>query len=54
MKLFIHGMGSGGTADPLNRRTTVGWKWSSVALVLDENVDRIFTHYCGSALANTA
>ena len=54
MKLFIHGLGSGGTADPLNRRVTVGWKFSTAVKVLDSNVDRIFTHYCGSALSTSA
>ena len=54
IKVIIKGLGTGGTADPLNRRATVGWKWNSVVKVLDSNTDRIFTHYAASALANTA
>ena len=54
IEIMIYGLEGGSTADPLNRRVTVGWKWNSVARVLDANVDRIFTHYCGSALATTA
>ena len=54
IRIIVKGLGSGGTADPLDRRATVGWKFSTAVKVVDENTDRIYTHYCGSALADTA
>ena len=36
LKRIVKGLGSGGTADPLDQRCTVGWKMSFGCVVLDE------------------
>jgi len=33
---FVKALGSGGTSDPINQRSTVGWKASTVAKVLND------------------
>ena len=36
MKSIVKGLGSSGTADPLDQRTTVGWKMWQVARILND------------------
>lgn len=37
LKTFIHTGGVQDTSDPLEQRSTVGWKWEGVAAILDNN-----------------
>lgn len=37
LKTFIHTGGVQDTSDPLEQRSTVGWKWEGVAVILDNN-----------------
>lgn len=34
MEVIVKGLGSAGTADPLNQRSTIGWKGSTAAIIL--------------------
>lgn len=39
MKSIVHGLGSAGTADPLDQRTTIGWKmWQVTRILNDANI----------------
>jgi len=37
LKTYIHTGGVQDTSDPLEQRSTVGWKWEGVAVILDNN-----------------
>ena len=37
IETIVKQLGSGGTADPLNQRSTVGWKLNKVAKILEES-----------------
>ena len=37
LKTYIHTGGVQDTSDPLEQRSTVGWKWEGTAAILDNN-----------------
>ena len=51
MKMIVKSRGSGGTADPLNQRSTVGWKAAHAAAILYE--ERLLRIEVGSSYSNT-
>ena len=51
MEMIVKSIGSGGTADPLNQRSTVGWKAAHAAAILYE--ERLLRIECGSAYSGT-
>lgn len=51
MEVIVKGRGSAGTADPLDQRSTVGWKASHAAKILYQ--ERMVRIECGSALGDT-
>ena len=48
MKNIVKPLGSGGTADPLEQRSTSGWKATFVAKILNENFGLILRHAVSS------
>jgi len=51
LKTYIHTGGTQDTSDPLEQRSTVGWKWEGVAAILDNN--RIVRLETGATLTGT-
>ncbi len=51
MEMLVKSKGSAGTADPLNQRSTVGWKAAHAAAILYE--ERLLRVECGSSYSNT-
>lgn len=51
MEMIVKSKGSAGTADPLNQRSTVGWKASHAAAILYE--ERLLRFECGSSYSLT-
>ncbi len=51
MEMIIKAKGSAGTADPLNQRSTVGWKAAHAAAILYE--ERLLRVECGSSYSLT-
>ena len=51
MEMIVKARGSGGTADPLNQRSTVGWKAAHAAAILYE--ERLLRIEVGSSYSNT-
>ncbi|MBR6513323.1 MAG: N4-gp56 family major capsid protein [Clostridia bacterium] len=51
MEMIVKSKGSAGTADPLNQRSTVGWKAAHAAAILYE--ERLIRFECGSSYSNT-
>ncbi len=51
MEMIVKPKGSAGTADPLNQRSTVGWKASHAARILYE--ERLVRIECGSSYSDT-
>ena len=51
MQMIIKPLGSGGTADPLDQRSTIGWKLSHACVILNE--ERILRVECGSSYSST-
>ena len=47
MQMIIKPLGSGGTADPLDQRSTIGWKLSNACVILHE--ERLLRVECGSS-----
>lgn len=52
LKTYIHTGGVQDTSDPLEQRSTVGWKWEGVAAILDNN--RIVRGEVSATLQTTA
>jgi len=48
MQTIDKSLGSGGTADPLNQRSTLGWKATFVAKILNENFAVLIEHAVSS------
>ena len=51
MEMIVKSKGSAGTADPLNQRSTVGWKAAHAAAILYE--ERLLRIECGSSYSDT-
>lgn len=51
MEMIVKAKGSAGTADPLNQRSTVGWKAAHAAAILYE--ERLLRIECGSSYSET-
>ncbi len=51
MEMIVKSKGSAGTADPLNQRSTVGWKAAHAAAILYE--ERLLRVECGSSYSHT-
>lgn len=51
MEMIVKAKGSGGTSDPLNQRSTVGWKAAHAAAILYE--ERLLRVECGSSYSDT-
>ena len=51
LKTYIHTGGVQDTSDPLEQRSTVGWKWEGVAVILDNN--RIVRNELSATLSAT-
>jgi len=51
LKTYIHTGGVQDTSDPLEQRSTVGWKWEGVSAILDNN--RIVRGEVGATLSTT-
>ncbi|MBR4881202.1 MAG: N4-gp56 family major capsid protein [Clostridia bacterium] len=51
MEMIVKSKGSAGTADPLNQRSTVGWKAAHAAAILYE--ERLLRFECGSSYSMT-
>lgn len=51
MEMIVKAKGSAGTADPLNQRSTVGWKATHAAAILYE--ERLLRVECGSSYSNS-
>lgn len=51
MEMIVKSKGSAGTADPLNQRSTVGWKAAHAAAILYE--ERLLRVECGSSYSMT-
>ncbi|MBQ4602052.1 MAG: N4-gp56 family major capsid protein, partial [Clostridia bacterium] len=51
MEMIVKSKGSAGTADPLNQRSTVGWKAAHAAAILYE--ERLLRFECGSSYSLT-
>ena len=51
LKTYIHTGGVQDTSDPLEQRSTVGWKWEGVAAILDNN--RLVRNEVSATLSNT-
>ncbi|MBE6685821.1 MAG: N4-gp56 family major capsid protein [Ruminococcaceae bacterium] len=51
MEMIVKSKGSAGTADPLNQRSTVGWKAAHAAAILYE--ERLLRVECGSSYSET-
>ena len=51
LEMIVKAKGSAGTADPLNQRSTVGWKASHAAAILYE--ERLLRVECGSSYSAT-
>jgi len=49
--MIVKAKGSAGTADPLNQRSTVGWKAAHAAAILYE--ERLVRVECGSSYSDT-
>lgn len=49
LDMIVKPLGSGGTTDPLNQRSTIGWKASTAAKILYE--ERMVRVECGSAFS---
>lgn len=52
LKTYIHTGGVQDTSDPLEQRSTVGWKWEGAAAILDNN--RIVRNEVGATLTGTS
>ena len=52
LKTFIHSGGVQDTSDPLEQRSTVGWKWEGVAVILDNN--RLVRNEVGASQTGTS
>ncbi|MDE2020607.1 MAG: N4-gp56 family major capsid protein [Patescibacteria group bacterium] len=52
LKTYIHTGGVQDTSDPLEQRSTVGWKWEGVAAILDNN--RLVRGEVGATLTGTS
>ncbi|MBQ4561436.1 MAG: N4-gp56 family major capsid protein [Clostridia bacterium] len=51
MEMIVKSKGSAGTADPLNQRSTVGWKAAHAAAILYD--ERLVRFECGSSYSGT-
>jgi N4-gp56 family major capsid protein len=51
LRTYIHTGGVQDTSDPLEQRSTVGWKWEGVAVILDNN--RLVRGEVGASLSTT-
>jgi N4-gp56 family major capsid protein len=52
LSTYIHTGGVQDTSDPLEQRSTVGWKWEGTAAILDNN--RIVRNEVGASLSTTS